>query len=110
MFMTSWSRLVLVHHLLAFGMLSIWPASSVAQHVPPVAEEMAKTYGLDSFDPAFLNDQYWLLLPLHVAWDGADVTDEGKDETPFGKAPAERIVIKYASGGAAGSKDWIPAL
>ena len=77
--MTSWSRLVLVHHLLAFGMLSIWPASSVAQHVPPVAEEMAKTYGLDSFDPAFLNDQYWLLLPLHVAWDGADVTDEGKD-------------------------------
>src|SRR5215472_11000827 len=35
-------------------------------------------------DPGFVNDQYWLLLPLHVAWDGANVTDEGMHETPLG--------------------------
>jgi len=34
-----------------------------------------------------------------VAWDGANVTDEGMDETPLGKASAERIVVKYASSG-----------
>jgi hypothetical protein len=57
-------------------------------------------------DPAFLNDQYWLLLPLHVAWDGAHVTDEGRDITPLGKTPAERIVIKYASGGYSPGDTW----
>ena len=145
--------------LLAFSMLLIMPASSVAQQLPPAAEEMAKTHGLDSFgeveairytwgkgnisrtwvwqpktdtvtyegkdkdgkpvkvtyrrsdiesqsdtvkndiDPSFVHDQYLLLLPLHVAWDGANVTDEGMDETPLGKASAERIVVKYASSG-----------
>lgn len=147
-------------------MLSILPVSSRGQQLPPLAEQMAKTYGLDSFgevaairytwskgtisrtwiwqpqtdtvtyegkdkdgkpvkvsyrrsdidsqsdavkkdiDPAFLNDQYWLLLPLHVAWDGANVTDSGMDETPLGKARAERIVIKYASGGYSPGDTW----
>jgi hypothetical protein len=135
------------------------PATSIAQQLPPLAEEMAKAYGLDSFseveairytwgngkisrtwvwqpetdtvtyegkdeegkpvkltyrrseidsqsdtvqrdiDSAFVNDQYGMLLPLHVAWDGPNVTDEGMYETPLGKARAERIVVKYASGG-----------
>jgi hypothetical protein len=165
-FMTSSSRLALVPYLLAFSMLSIVPVSSGAQQLPPLAEEMAKTYGLDSFgeveairytwskgetsrswvwqpktdmvtyegkdkegkevkvtyrrsdidsqsdavkkniDASFLNDQYWLLLPLHVAWDGANVTDEGLDETPLGKARAERIVVKYASGGYSPGDTW----
>jgi hypothetical protein len=156
----------MVRHLLAFSMLVILPASSGAQQLPPLAEEMAKTYGLDSFgeveairytwskgkisrawiwqpktgtvtyegkdkegkpvkvtyrssdidsqsdtvkkdiDPAFLNDQYWLLLPLHVAWDGANVTDEGKDATPLGKVPAERIVVKYGGGGYSPGDTW----
>jgi hypothetical protein len=130
--MTNLSRLDVIR-LLAFSMLlSILPATSWAQQRPPIAEQMAKTYGLDSFgqiegirytfnaefpgvklsrtwewnpktdtvsyegkdkerkpikvtyqrsqlssqsdaiknqiDPVFLNDQYWLLLPLHVAW------------------------------------------
>lgn len=59
-----------------------------------------------NIDPSFLNDQYWLLLPLHVAWDGASVTDEGQDEMPLGKAPADRIVIKYASGGYSPGDTW----
>src|ERR1700688_3170674 len=41
------SRLNLIA-LLAFGMLLIFPATSEAQS-PPIAEQIAKTYGLDSF-------------------------------------------------------------
>jgi hypothetical protein len=48
-------------------------------------------------DPAFVNDQYWLLFPLHVAWDGASVTDDGTHKLPLGKTSAELIVVKYRS-------------
>lgn len=37
-----------VIRLLAFGMLLIFPATSEAQENPPIAEQIAKTYGLDS--------------------------------------------------------------
>jgi hypothetical protein len=158
--MTNSSRLDVIR-LLAFGMLLILPAISGAQQLPPIAEQMAKTYGLDSFgevdgirytfnaelpgikrsdtwewnpktdtvsyegkdkegepikvtyqrsrlasqsdaiknqvDPAFINDQYWLLFPLHVAWDGARVTDEGMHKMPLAKTSAELIVVKYRS-------------
>ena len=132
--------------LFALGLLLILPVASGAQQLPPVAEQMAKTFGLDSFDkveairytfaipglipprtwewhpktdtvtyegkdkdgkpvkvtyarsdidkqsdtvknqidPGFVNDQYWLLLPFHVVWDGATVTDKGMHETPLG--------------------------
>jgi hypothetical protein len=126
------SRLSVIR-LLAFSMLVILPASARAQS-PPIAEQVAKTFGLESFgqieairftwnagklsriwewspktdtvsyegkdkegkpvkvtyqrsqlssqsdaikkeiDPAFVNDQYWLLLPFHVVWDGPTVT------------------------------------
>ena len=36
----------------------------------------------NEIDPAFSNDQYWLLLPFHVVWDGATVTDEGQQKLP----------------------------
>jgi hypothetical protein len=142
-------------------MVLILPAISGGQQLPPVAEQMAKTYGLDSFgqvegirytfnlelpgvkrsdtwewkpktdtvsyegkdkegkpmkftyrrsqlssqsdavknevDPAFINDQYWLLFPLHVAWDGARVTDEGMHKLPLGKSSAQLVVVKYRS-------------
>jgi hypothetical protein len=146
--------------LSAFSVLSILPATSGAQPRPPIAEEIAKTYGLDSFgqieglrytwnaefpgvkvsdswewnpktntvtylakdkegkptkttyqrsqlsgesdtvkndiDPKFNNDQYWLLFPLHVVWDGsATVTDEGMHKLPLGQTSAERVVVKY---------------
>ena len=52
------------------------------------------------FDQWFINDQYWLLFPLHVAWDsGADVEDAGMHKLPLGKGSAERIVVKYPSDG-----------
>jgi hypothetical protein len=165
--MRTRSRLAVVH-VLASSMLLILPGTSVAQQLPPVAEQMAKTFGLDSFgkveairytfaiagrvpprtwewhpktdsvtyqgkdqdgnpmkvtykrseidsqgdvvknqiDPGFINDQYWLLLPLHVAWDGATVTDEGRHETPLGKTPAQRIVVKYAASGYSPGDTW----
>src|SRR6201987_1693820 len=50
-------------------------------------------------DPAFANDQYWLLLPFHIVWDGATVTDEGTQKLPLGEGSARRVVVKYASEG-----------
>jgi hypothetical protein len=162
--MTKLSRLDVIR-LSAVGMLLlIHPAASWAQQRPPIVDQMAKTYGLDSFgkieairftfnaelpgvnlsrswewnpktdtvsyegkdkegkpvkatyqraqlgsqsdavkneiEPAFVNDQYWLLFPFHVVWDGsAAVTDEGKQKLPVGDGSAERVVVKYPSEG-----------
>ena len=127
--------------------LLVLAATSWAQTLPPLAEQIAKTYGLDSFgqieairytfnlevgalqlsrawvwdlkadrvsyagndqagqpvkatyvrsqlssqpavvkdevDPAFVNDQYWLVLPFHVVWDGANVEDTGMHKLPL---------------------------
>jgi len=170
--MTNLRRLDVIR-LLAFSMvLLLLPATSWAQQRPPIAQQMAKTYGLDSFghieairytfsaelpgvklsrtwewnpktdtvsyvgkdkegqtvkatyqrsqlssqsdaikneiDPAFVNDQYWLLFPFHVAWDrSATVTDQGKHKLPSGNASAERVVVKYPSeGGYAPGDTW----
>jgi hypothetical protein len=158
--MKTSSRLDVVR-LLAFSVLPlILTATSRAQQRPPIAEQIAKTYGLDSFgqiegirytfnlefpgvtlshtwewnpktgtvsyegkdkegkpmkvtyqrsqlssqsdaikseiDPAFMNDQYWLVFPFHVVWDrSATVTDEGMHKLPLGNASAERVVVKY---------------
>ena len=140
-------------------------ATSWGQTLPPIAEQIAKTYGLDSFgqieairytfnldlgalklsrawvwepkadrisyegkdkagqpvkatyvrsqlssqpavvkdevDPAFVNDQYWLVFPFHVIWDGANVEDTGMQKLPLGKGSARRVVVKYSSEGGA---------
>ncbi len=135
-------------------------ATSWAQTRPPIAEQIAKTYGLDSFgqieairytfnaqaaglnlsrswvwhpktdqvsyegkdkngkpvkvtylrsqldgepanvkdeiDPAFVNDQYWLLFPLHVSWDGGtDIRDLGIQKLPQGEGSGRRVAVKY---------------
>jgi hypothetical protein len=50
----------------------------------------------NEIDPAFMNDQYWLIFPFHVYWDtSADVKDEGKQKLPMGKGSATRVVVKY---------------
>jgi hypothetical protein len=54
----------------------------------------------DEIDPAFLNDQYNLLFPLHVYWDSsADVQDMGRQKLPLGQGSAKRVVVKYPSEG-----------
>lgn len=62
----------------------------------------------NEIDRAFINDQYWLLFPFHVVWDGgATVTDEGMHKLPLGNAAAERVVVKYPSeGGGSPGNTW----
>jgi hypothetical protein len=147
--------------LVAFTVLALGlVVTSGAQERPPVVEQMAKTYGLDSFgqienirytfsaefpgvklartwewepktdqvtyegqdkdsnpvkvtyqrsqlssqsetvqheiDPAFVNDQFWLLLPFYVYWDfSADVQDLGMQKLPLGNGSAKRVAVKY---------------
>jgi hypothetical protein len=160
--MTKLGRSMTIHCLL-FGVV-VLAANSWAQTRPPIAEQIAKTYGLDSFgqveairytfnaelpgvnlsrswvwqpktgqisyegkdkdgkpvkvsyvqsqldgepaivkdeiDPAFYNDQYGLLFPLHVYWDSnADVQDMGVQQLPLGKGSAKQVIVKYPSEG-----------
>lgn len=156
--MVKATRIVLCVFALAILPLNI---SAWAQQRPPLAEEVAKTFGLDSFgqiegirytfnieaggklkvsrswtwqpktdrvsfdgkdkagkpvkvtyvrsqlssqpdsvksevDPSFVNDQYWLLFPLHAVWDtSAKVEDKGKQKLPLGKGSAEELVVTY---------------
>jgi hypothetical protein len=158
--MTNASRVGVIRALV-LGML-VLTTSSWAQKTPPISEQIAKAYGLDSFgqieqirytfnaegaiklsrtwvwepkadrvsyegkdkagkpvkatylrsqlssqdasvkdeiDPAFINDQYWLLFPLHLSWDSsAKVEDMGTQKLPRGKGSAKRVVVTYPSG------------
>ncbi len=165
--MTSASRVPVIR-LLFLGML-VLAATSWAQNRPPISEQIAKTYGLDSFsqierirytfniaelklsrtwvwepktdqvsyegkdkagnplkltylrsqlssqpavvkdeiDPAFINDQYWLLFPLHLVWDSsATVEDTGMHKLPLGKGSARRVVVTYPSTGYSAGDTW----
>jgi hypothetical protein len=54
----------------------------------------------DDIDPGFLNDNYWLILPFHFAWDtNAAVEDAGMQKLPLGEGSAEKVVVKYPSDG-----------
>jgi hypothetical protein len=51
-------------------------------------------------DPAFVNDNYWLLFPFHAYWDtSATVTDQGMHKVPIGKGSARLVSVKYPSDG-----------
>jgi hypothetical protein len=154
--------------LLLLGVL-VLAATSWAQTLPPISEQIAKTYGLDSFsqiegirytfniralnlsrtwvwepktdqvsyegkdkagepvkltylraqlssqaaivkdeiDPAFINDQYWLLFPLHLVWDSsAKVEDTGMQKLPLGKGSARRVVVTYPPEGYSPGDTW----
>lgn len=54
----------------------------------------------DAIDPAFFNDQYWLLFPLHLSWDSsAEVKETGEQKLPLGTGSATHVVVKYPSEG-----------
>jgi hypothetical protein len=150
-----------VIRLLAFSTLLIFSTTSGAQQRAPILEDIAKTYGLDSYgqieairytwnadipglfkaahkwewepktgkisyegidkegkpvkvsymssdlnsqpdqiknevEPAFVNDNYWLMFPLHAYWDtSATVTDEGAKKLPIGAGSATLVSVKY---------------
>ena len=145
---------------LVFGVV-ILVSNSWAQQRPPILEQIAKAYGLDSYgqieairntwngeipglfkvahvwewepktgkisyegkdkagkpvkvtyvsselnsqpdtvknevEPAFVNDNYWLLFPLHAYWDtSATVTDQGMHKLPIGSGSARLVSVKY---------------
>jgi hypothetical protein len=50
----------------------------------------------DQVEPAFNNDQYWLIFPFHQYQDSsAKVEDAGKQKLPLGKGTAEKVVVSY---------------
>ena len=50
----------------------------------------------DEVDPAFNNDNYWLIFPFHAYWDtSADVRDKGMQKLPLGKGSARLVSVKY---------------
>jgi len=59
-------------------------------------------------DPAFVNDNYWLLFPLHAYWDtSATVTDQGMKQLPSGNGSAKLVSVKYpADGGYTPGDTW----
>jgi len=50
----------------------------------------------DQIEPSFVNDNYWLLFPLHAHWDtSATVTDQGVQKLPIGNGSAKLVSVKY---------------
>jgi hypothetical protein len=50
----------------------------------------------DVIAPSFVNDNYWLLFPLHAYWDtSATVTDKGMQKLPIGNGSATLVSVKY---------------
>jgi hypothetical protein len=157
--MTKLGRSIKIVGLL-FAVL-VLAATSWAQNRPPIVEQIAKAYGIDSWDkvqairytwnidipgliklthlwewepktgkvsfestgkdgkpvkvsynrnelssqpdavknevePAFVNDNYWLIFPFHVYWDtSATVTDQGMKKLPLGQGSARLVSVKY---------------
>lgn len=54
----------------------------------------------NEIDPSFVNDNYWLLFPLHAYWDkSATTTDQGMKPLPQGSGSAQLVSVKYPSDG-----------
>ena len=47
-------------------------------------------------EPAFVNDNYWLLFPFHAYWDkSATITNQGTQKLPIGTGSATLVSVKY---------------
>jgi hypothetical protein len=47
-------------------------------------------------EPAFVNDNYWLIFPFHAYWDkSATITNEGMKKLPIGAGSATLVTVKY---------------
>jgi hypothetical protein len=55
---------------------------------------------LKNIDHRFINDQYWLLFALHVAWDtDASVTVADDQPLPIGDGRATKVTVQYPEQG-----------
>ena len=59
-----------------------------------------------AIDPMFMNDQYWLILALRIAWDGVAGIDEGTQKLPLGDGSAQKISVKYPDAGYQPGDTW----
>lgn len=51
---------------------------------------------LKQIDAWFINDNYWLLFPIHMNWDRqAKVEDTGQRKRPMGEGTAKCVVVTY---------------
>jgi hypothetical protein len=59
------------------------------------------TAALKKIDAWFINDNYWLFFPFHIAWDDhIKIEDSGRQNLPIGDGQANSVVITFpASGG-----------
>ncbi|MDD5675532.1 MAG: hypothetical protein PHC61_15285 [Chitinivibrionales bacterium] len=57
---------------------------------------VSKDSALKKIDAWFINDQYWLLFPLHLTWDNALVLTENKNiGMPIGNKPATQLIVQF---------------
>ena len=62
-----------------------------------------------AIEPAFVNDNYWLLFPFHAYWDtSATVTDEGMKKLPTGAGSAELVVGEVCARNSAATRPATP--
>lgn len=55
---------------------------------------------LKKIDAWFINDNYWLLFPFHVAWDtNTKVENLGRRKLPMGDGSARCVVVTYPAAG-----------
>ena len=75
------------------------PPSSAVTFSHPLPAGTTDT-DLRDLDAKFVNDRYWLLFPLHLAWDhDAVVEDQGLARRPIGGGEARRIEVRYPPAG-----------
>src|ERR1044072_2697854 len=62
----------------------------------------------NEIDPSFVNDNYWLLFPLHAYWDAsANVQDKGTQPLPQGSGSAVFVSVEYSpDGGYTPGEGW----
>jgi hypothetical protein len=62
----------------------------------------------DKIDWFFVNDNYWVILPLHFYWDspGAAAQDMGIQRLPLGNGSAKLVTVKYPKGGYTPGDTW----
>jgi hypothetical protein len=50
----------------------------------------------DEVEPAFVNDNYWLIFPFHAYWDtSANVQEKDNQKLPLGTGTAKLVSVKY---------------
>jgi hypothetical protein len=83
-----------------------WPKPDRVEFRPDGDAERAVRYDradldagrteLRDLDAKFINDQYWLLFPYHVAWDAqATVEEVGHRTLPIGTGKANCVIVTY---------------